>query len=148
MRKFVYFRLLLTSLSSSSKSFINLCQLSFLITLSRLGSLDLSLSEYLEKTNFYLVRFLLRCCSRWKSHSSKFVIFIELYARGISERRRPRFDFCSIFFFQGLSRINDGLLVTEVDLNLCRQVKDKWCFQVRVWLKKTFLNWKKNLSIQ
>lgn len=37
-----------------------------------------------------------------------------------------------IFFFllQGLSRVNDGLLVTEVDLNMCRQVKDKWCFQV------------------
>eukprot|EP00051_Salpingoeca_urceolata_P027187 m.480352 g.480352 ORF g.480352 m.480352 type:complete len:385 (+) comp21800_c0_seq1:97-1251(+) len=28
----------------------------------------------------------------------------------------------------GLSRTRDGLLVTEVDLNLCRQVKDKWCF--------------------
>ena len=32
---------------------------------------------------------------------------------------------------QGLSRVQDGLLVTELDLNLCRQVKDKWCFQVR-----------------
>ena len=31
---------------------------------------------------------------------------------------------------QGLSRVRDGLLVTELDLNLCRQVKDKWCFQV------------------
>jgi len=28
----------------------------------------------------------------------------------------------------GLSRTKDGLLVTEVDLNLCRQVKDKWGF--------------------
>ena len=28
----------------------------------------------------------------------------------------------------GLSRVSDGLLVTEVDLNLCRQVKDKWGF--------------------
>ncbi|KJE96277.1 beta-ureidopropionase [Capsaspora owczarzaki ATCC 30864] len=28
----------------------------------------------------------------------------------------------------GLSRVRDGLLVTEVDLNLCRQVKDKWGF--------------------
>eukprot|EP01094_Clydonella_sp_ATCC50884_P029359 TRINITY_DN916_c0_g1_i1.p1 TRINITY_DN916_c0_g1~~TRINITY_DN916_c0_g1_i1.p1 ORF type:complete len:399 (+),score=122.34 TRINITY_DN916_c0_g1_i1:46-1242(+) len=28
----------------------------------------------------------------------------------------------------GLSRVRDGLLVTEVDLNLCRQIKDKWCF--------------------
>jgi len=30
----------------------------------------------------------------------------------------------------GLSRIKDGLLVAEVDLNLCRQVKDKWGFQM------------------
>ncbi|XP_030848160.1 beta-ureidopropionase isoform X2 [Strongylocentrotus purpuratus] len=30
----------------------------------------------------------------------------------------------------GLSRTRDGLLVTEVDLNLVRQVKDKWCFQM------------------
>lgn len=30
----------------------------------------------------------------------------------------------------GLSRVQDGLLVTEVDLNLCRQVKDKWGFQM------------------
>jgi beta-ureidopropionase len=30
----------------------------------------------------------------------------------------------------GLSRIRDGVLVTEVDLNLCRQVKDKWGFQM------------------
>jgi len=30
----------------------------------------------------------------------------------------------------GLSRTRDGLLVTELDLNLCRQVKDKWCFQM------------------
>lgn len=30
----------------------------------------------------------------------------------------------------GLSRVRDGLLVTEVDLNLCRQVKDKWSFQM------------------
>lgn len=30
----------------------------------------------------------------------------------------------------GLSRINDGLLVSEVDLNLCRQVKDRWSFQM------------------
>ena len=31
----------------------------------------------------------------------------------------------------GLSRTRDGLLVTVVDLNLCRQIKDKWCFRVR-----------------
>lgn len=30
----------------------------------------------------------------------------------------------------GLSRIHDGLLVTELDLNLCRQVKDIWGFRV------------------
>lgn len=30
----------------------------------------------------------------------------------------------------GLSRVRDGVLVTEVDLNLCRQVKDKWGFQM------------------
>jgi len=29
----------------------------------------------------------------------------------------------------GLSRLRDGLLVTEVDLNLNRQVKDTWTFQ-------------------
>eukprot|EP00472_Partenskyella_glossopodia_P014663 CAMPEP_0197521760 /NCGR_PEP_ID=MMETSP1318-20131121/6994_1 /TAXON_ID=552666 /ORGANISM="Partenskyella glossopodia, Strain RCC365" /LENGTH=433 /DNA_ID=CAMNT_0043073873 /DNA_START=149 /DNA_END=1450 /DNA_ORIENTATION=+ len=28
----------------------------------------------------------------------------------------------------GLSRVNDGLLVTEVDLNMCQQVRDKWLF--------------------
>ncbi|XP_037513834.1 beta-ureidopropionase isoform X1 [Rhipicephalus sanguineus] len=30
----------------------------------------------------------------------------------------------------GLSRINDGLLITEVDLNLCRQVRDTWGFRM------------------
>ena len=30
----------------------------------------------------------------------------------------------------GLSRTKDGLLVAEMDLNLCRQVKDKWGFQM------------------
>ena len=30
----------------------------------------------------------------------------------------------------GLSRTQDGLLVTEVDLNLCRQVKDRWGFSM------------------
>jgi len=28
----------------------------------------------------------------------------------------------------GLSRVQDGLLVAEVDLNLCQQVRDKWLF--------------------
>ena len=32
----------------------------------------------------------------------------------------------------GLSRTRDGLLVTLVDLNLCRQIKDKWCLRVRM----------------
>ena len=51
-----------------------------------------------------------------------------------------RDDFCErldifiiisiVFLAQGLSRVKDGLLVTEVDLNHCRQVKDRWCFQV------------------
>jgi beta-ureidopropionase len=30
----------------------------------------------------------------------------------------------------GLSRNRDGLLITQVDLNLCRQVKDKWGFRM------------------
>ena len=30
----------------------------------------------------------------------------------------------------GLSRVRDGLLVSEIDLNHCRQVKDKWGFQM------------------
>ncbi|XP_023964446.1 beta-ureidopropionase isoform X1 [Chrysemys picta bellii] len=30
----------------------------------------------------------------------------------------------------GLSRTQDGLLVTEVDLNLCRQASDKWSFKM------------------
>lgn len=28
----------------------------------------------------------------------------------------------------GLSRVNDGLLIAQIDLNLCRQIKDKWGF--------------------
>ncbi|KHJ99646.1 hypothetical protein OESDEN_00363 [Oesophagostomum dentatum] len=30
----------------------------------------------------------------------------------------------------GLSRTKDGLLVAELDLNLCRQTKDSWCFRM------------------
>lgn len=30
----------------------------------------------------------------------------------------------------GLSRLKDGLLVAEMDLNLCRQMKDKWGFRM------------------
>lgn len=29
-----------------------------------------------------------------------------------------------------LSRNSDGLLITDMDLNLCRQFKDKWCFRM------------------
>lgn len=31
---------------------------------------------------------------------------------------------------QGLSRDQDGLLIVEMDLNLCRQVKDHWGFRM------------------
>lgn len=27
-----------------------------------------------------------------------------------------------------LSRYKDGLMIADMDLNLCRQLKDKWCF--------------------
>jgi beta-ureidopropionase len=40
----------------------------------------------------------------------------------------------------GLSRVKDGLLVTEVDLNLNRQVKDKWGFRVSCYFLFN-LNW-------
>jgi beta-ureidopropionase len=30
----------------------------------------------------------------------------------------------------GLSRVSDGLLVAKIDLNLCRQIKDKWMLRV------------------
>lgn len=30
----------------------------------------------------------------------------------------------------GLSKVNDGLLIIEIDLNLCRQVKDQWGFNM------------------
>ena len=30
----------------------------------------------------------------------------------------------------GLSRVRDGIAIAEVDLNLCRQVKDNWVFQM------------------
>ena len=33
-------------------------------------------------------------------------------------------------FFQGLSRTCDGLMIAEMDLNLCRQIKDRWCLRV------------------
>ncbi len=36
----------------------------------------------------------------------------------------------------GLSRTRDGVLVTEIDLNQCRQVKDKWGFQMTQRLKE------------
>jgi len=31
---------------------------------------------------------------------------------------------------QGLSRISDGVIVAEADLNLCRQIKDVWTLQM------------------
>lgn len=31
----------------------------------------------------------------------------------------------------GLSRSQDGLLIAEIDLNLCRQIKDVWGFRVK-----------------
>jgi beta-ureidopropionase len=34
----------------------------------------------------------------------------------------------------GLSRVRNGLLVVDLDLNLCRQVKDKWNFQMNMRL--------------
>lgn len=43
------------------------------------------------------------------------------------------FQYNSILL-QGLSRIHDGLLIAELDLNLCRQVRDHWGFQVGVVL--------------
>jgi len=30
----------------------------------------------------------------------------------------------------GLGRLRDGLLLAKVDLNLCRQIKDKWCLRM------------------
>ena len=31
---------------------------------------------------------------------------------------------------EGLSRIRDGVVVAEADLNLCRQVQDLWCLRM------------------
>ena len=43
----------------------------------------------------------------------------------------PSFFFCCFLVpWKGLSRVRDGMLVTEMDLNLIQQIKDKWCFQV------------------
>lgn len=42
---------------------------------------------------------------------------------------------CTCAPAQGLSRTRDGLLVVEMDLNLCRQVKDKWGFRVLVCVR-------------
>lgn len=36
----------------------------------------------------------------------------------------------------GLSRNEDGLLIAEIDLNLCRQTKDVWGFTVRILRQK------------
>lgn len=48
--------------------------------------------------------------------------------RNFSKHTRLVFILC---FVQGLSRKLDGLLIAEMDLNLIRQVRDKWGFQVR-----------------
>ena len=31
---------------------------------------------------------------------------------------------------EGLSRVRDGIVIAEADLNLCQQVKDTWVFQM------------------
>lgn len=36
----------------------------------------------------------------------------------------------------GLSRVRDGVLISEVDLNHCRQVRDKWGFQMTARLRE------------
>ena len=36
----------------------------------------------------------------------------------------------------GLSRVKDGLLISEIDLNQCRQVKDVWGFQMTMRLEE------------
>ena len=41
-----------------------------------------------------------------------------------------RFHFHLPFLIKGLSRTRDGLLVAQLDLNMCRQIKDKWGFRV------------------
>jgi hypothetical protein len=46
-----------------------------------------------------------------------------------------------------LSRVSDGLLVAELDLNLCRQVKDKWGFRVQ-WNFNYYYKIEKSLDVQ
>lgn len=49
----------------------------------------------------------------------------------------------------GLSRCKDGLLVCELDLNLCRQMKDFWCLRVSRNLGRSgFFCFLSNLSFQ
>ena len=57
--------------------------------------------------------------SWWQSNTSK----SNRCTRATNEERL-------FFLFEGLSRIRDGLLVAECDLNLCRQMKDKWGFRM------------------
>ena len=55
--------------------------------------------------------------------------------------------FLYLYITQGLSRTRDGLLVTEMDLNLCRQVKDKWCLRVTYFtFLASFLSQKSSYS--
>ena len=50
------------------------------------------------------------------------------------ERERYLFPLWFLSLLQGLSRVRDGLLICEIDLNLIQQIKDKWCLQVRTVL--------------
>ena len=57
------------------------------------------------------------------------------YVSAPNGSRTPVGTLCSppmviIMVIKGLSRTRDGVLVAELDLNMCRQVKDKWGFQV------------------
>lgn len=45
-------------------------------------------------------------------------------------RLKQWFRYIIIVLLQGLSRLKEGLLVTEVDLNMCRQVRDEWGFRM------------------
>merc|ERR1712025_1550931 len=48
----------------------------------------------------------------------------------------------------GLSRTRDGLLIVQVDLNLCRQIKDKWCFRMtRDEEIRRVLGWREDVRV-
>lgn len=52
------------------------------------------------------------------------------YASVIRLMRVHYFYFDHFCALQGLSRDRDGLLIVEMDLNLCRQFKDYWGFRM------------------